>query len=142
VVEEVGFEKIRKQLAELQALRIVLLDGTRIQGVLTGQGGPKEYEEELRRIRETFPRVVELDLSRNLLRNWTEVENICKQLKDLRTLKLKYASCNCWCFLAAGYPPTDVRSSGNRFDVFGENLSFNEVSELSLDETLIDWNEV
>ena len=139
VVEEVGFEKIRKQLAELQALRIVLLDGMCIQGVLAGQGSPKDYEEELRKIRQTFPKIVELDLSRNLLRSWTEVENICMQLKDLRILKLKYAAWNYRCF---SYLRTDIWYSGNRFDVFGEDLTFNEVSELSLDETLMDWSKV
>ncbi|PGG96784.1 hypothetical protein AJ80_09788 [Polytolypa hystricis UAMH7299] len=121
VVEEVGFEKISKQLAELQQLRIILLDSMTIQGVLAtnvpSQGG---YEKELERIGETCPKIVELDLSRNPLRSWREVTDICRQLRDIRILKL----------------------NGNRFDEFDKSLSFSGVSELFLNETLIDWEEV
>lgn len=89
IVEEVGFEKIRKQLAELQELRIVLLDGMRVYGVLAGEGSQEEYENELESIAKTCPKIVELDLSRNILRKWANVADICEQLKHLKILKLK-----------------------------------------------------
>lgn len=89
VVEEVGFEKIRKKLAELQELKIVLLDGLRIAGVLPHDAGPEERDEALRNIEKTCPKIIELDLSRNLLRRWVDVWDICRQLKQLRQLKLK-----------------------------------------------------
>ena len=93
VVEEVGFDKIRKLLAELQELRIVLLDGLRIQGVLGGHPAtPSDHELELQKIRETCPKITELDMSRNLLQSWTEVTDICLQLAELRVLKLRCAS--------------------------------------------------
>jgi hypothetical protein len=89
VVEEVGFEKIRKQLAELQELKIVLLDGLRVSGVLSCEESPKKRQEELERIETACPKIVELDLSRNLLRQWVDVYDICRQLKQLSSLKLK-----------------------------------------------------
>lgn len=91
IVEEVGFDKIRKQLAELENLRIVLLDGTRLQGVLaTDDAQVQDYQNELKKIRETCPKIIELDLSRNLLRSWKQVADICEQFPNLRILKLKW----------------------------------------------------
>ncbi|QSS60680.1 tubulin-specific chaperone E [Histoplasma capsulatum] len=114
IVEEVGFEKIRRLLAELQELRIVLLDGMRVYG------SREEYENELKIIARTCPKIVELDLSRNVLRRWTDVAAICGQLKLLKILKL----------------------NGNRFDEIGENITLDGISELALDETLMEWKEV
>jgi hypothetical protein len=90
-VEEVGFEKIRKQLAALHELKIVILDGLRIQGLLPQEKDPSQREDELKRVANTCPKVTEFDLSRNLLHQWKEVEDICSQLKLLKSLKLKYA---------------------------------------------------
>lgn len=92
VVEEVGFEKIRKQLAALQELKVVLLDGLRIAGVLSNGSIRRDdprYDEELQSISRTCPRIIELDLSRNLLYHWQDVQDICKQLTRLKSLKLK-----------------------------------------------------
>jgi hypothetical protein len=89
VVEEVGFEKIREQLAELQNLRIVLLDGQRVAGVLKYDSDVAKRNDELRKIEQTCPKIAELDLSRNQLYRWQDVRDICKQLKQLRRLKLK-----------------------------------------------------
>ncbi|KKZ61899.1 hypothetical protein EMCG_03598 [[Emmonsia] crescens] len=119
IVEEVGFEKIRKQLAELQELRIVLLDGMRVYGVLAGEGSQEEYENELESIAKTCPKIVELDLSRNILRKWANVADICEQLKHLKILKL----------------------NGNRFDKIDESVTLGGISELALDETLMEWQE-
>lgn len=89
VVEEVGFDKIRKQLAELQELKIVLLDGLCVAGVLA-EDDPGLRETARDQIDVTCPKITELDLSRNLLRCWADVADICGQLKRLRVLKLKY----------------------------------------------------
>lgn len=90
VVEEVGFDKIRKQLAELQELRIVLLDGLRISGVLSSYDQPDDQvDEAASQITATCPKIVELDLSRNLFNRWRDVWKICNQLKQLKRLKLK-----------------------------------------------------
>ena len=90
VVEEVGFDKIRKQLAELQELQIVLLDGLRISGVLSSYDQPEDQVRELAsQIAATCPKIIELDLSRSLLSRWSDVWNICNQLKQLKRLRLE-----------------------------------------------------
>ena len=76
-VEEVGFEKIRQQLAELQELRIVVLDGACIATVE-------------RDLDKQDLKIVELDLSRNLLESWYDVMLICSSLQHLQILKLEY----------------------------------------------------
>ncbi|KAK2755954.1 hypothetical protein FQN54_005750 [Arachnomyces sp. PD_36] len=119
-VEEVGFEKIRKQLAALHELQIVILDGLSIQGLLPPGGGASRREDELRRITDTCPKVAEFDLSRNLIRRWGEIEDICSQLKFLRSLKL----------------------NGNRFDDITGTFQFEKTTELSLEETLLPWEDV
>ena len=94
VVEEVGFDKIRKQLSELQELRIILLDGLQVAGI-RAQDGLQEDEDSgeksmaRREIEQTCPKITELDLSRCLLSRWRDVADICGRLGRLRVLKLK-----------------------------------------------------
>lgn len=78
VVEEVGFDKIRRQLAQLQELKIVLVDGLRVV----------KAETEGQLIKDVCPKIVELDISRNLFETATEIIKICERLR-LRILKLK-----------------------------------------------------
>ncbi|KAL5365621.1 hypothetical protein BJX96DRAFT_169251 [Aspergillus floccosus] len=120
VVEEVGFDKIRKQLAELQELKIVLLDGLRVAGVFSREAIPEQYDAALQEIEQTCPKIVELDLSRNLINRWMEVACICSRLKRLRKLKL----------------------NGNRFCSVEEGLSFGGITELHLDDNLLSWDEI
>lgn len=79
VVEKVGFDKIRKQLAQLSELKIVLVDGLRINSA----------ENPSKTIRETCPKIVELDLSRNVFDDFEVVAHICGGLENLRTLRFK-----------------------------------------------------
>ncbi|KAJ5961868.1 hypothetical protein N7501_006809 [Penicillium viridicatum] len=121
VVEEVGFDKIRKQLAELQELRIVLLDGLRVVGVLASYNQAQVlHSEEAQKIGETCPKITELDLSRTLLSRWRDVWDICNQLKHLKKLKL----------------------NGNRFQALEDDLTFKGITELHLEETLLSWDEI
>ncbi|EAU35680.1 conserved hypothetical protein [Aspergillus terreus NIH2624] len=120
VVEEVGFDKIRKQLAELQELKIVLLDGLRVAGVLAQEASLEQYDAALQEIQQTCPKIMELDLSRNLINRWKEVSCICSRLKRLRKLKL----------------------NGNRFCSVEESLKFEGITELHLDDTLLSWDEI
>ncbi|OHE90689.1 CAP-Gly domain-containing protein [Colletotrichum orchidophilum] len=108
--EEVGFDKIRRQLARVEDLTIVILDGTRIQ--LDVVDGDKS-------IRDTSPLISELDLSRNLFEGFSQVIKICQELDSLKSLRL----------------------NGNRFWVIetGETQAFARVTELELEETLLDW---
>jgi hypothetical protein len=79
VAQEVGFDKIRKQLAQLQDLKIVLVDNLRI----------RDATNEIESIEETCPSIIELDLSRNLLEDWRMISNICRELKNLKSLRIK-----------------------------------------------------
>lgn len=79
IVQEVGFDKIRQQLAQLHELKIVIVDGMRVALARTDD----------RRIQEVCPRIVELDLSRNLFEYCDEIMKICLELENLRVLRLK-----------------------------------------------------
>jgi hypothetical protein len=80
VVEEVGFDKIRKQQSQLGELKIVIVDGFRIS----------RAEDMDRTIRDVCPKILELDLSRNLFETCKEIIRICEELDNLRSLRLKY----------------------------------------------------
>ncbi len=87
VVEEVGFERIRKQQAILQELKIVVLDSLCIRGCSAGdEAEVADFQDE---IASTCPNITELDLSRNLFESWRDVLDICLPLRKLRILKAR-----------------------------------------------------
>jgi hypothetical protein len=97
-VEEIGFDKIRKQLADLHELKVVLLDGlcmsrpvASLKEMLEAEG-ESSWLEGLTDIKETCPKIIELDLSRNLFEEWREVASICEQLDKLRSLRVEYVT--------------------------------------------------
>ncbi|KAG4032483.1 hypothetical protein MFRU_007g03840 [Monilinia fructicola] len=133
VAEEVGFDKIAEQQARVHELKIVLVDGQRINRahskLRTTQASDTSAVDFT--VAEACPSIVELDLSRNLFGTLDEVEKICEQLKNLKTLRL----------------------NGNRLildrskilhDVVPGSVEevFNKVKSLELDATLIDWNDL
>ncbi|KLU81480.1 tubulin-specific chaperone E [Magnaporthiopsis poae ATCC 64411] len=71
VAEEVGFDKVRRQQARLDELRVAILDGACIDRADGGHAS-----------------IGDLDLSRNLLPTLSAVAAICAQLPDLRILRL------------------------------------------------------
>lgn len=81
VAEEIGFDKIRLQQAQLHELKIVILDGLRVASSSTGS--------QEKSIRDVCPKVAELDLSRNILVNFGTVVDICSHLDGLRGLRVK-----------------------------------------------------
>lgn len=102
-MEEVGFEKIRRQLAAFQELRIVLLDGFCMGGLLSCPRpavSDTSWLQEIKEIEKTCPKIVELDLSRNLFERWEDVAGICTALADLRSLKVKYVGYQSLCIAA------------------------------------------
>ncbi|KAJ4397248.1 hypothetical protein N0V93_001472 [Gnomoniopsis smithogilvyi] len=120
VAEEIGFDKIRKQQAQLHELKIVIVDGMRIDSA--SAAGDQEKP-----IRDVCPKVTELTLSRNLFINFGPIVDICSHLDELRGLRL----------------------NGNRFqDVLHDNFLeradtvFKGVKELAVDETLLHWDEI
>lgn len=82
VAEEIGFDKIRKQQAQLNELKIVIVDGMRIDKASAADGQEKP-------IREVCPKVTELALSRNLFIDFGPIVEICSHLSELRGLRLK-----------------------------------------------------
>lgn len=84
-VEEVGFDKIRKQLATLQELRIAILDGLCIYGIDPGQSLLDRWQW----IRSQKLEFRELDLSRNLFESWGQILGICSALKASGLYRLK-----------------------------------------------------
>jgi hypothetical protein len=92
VAEEVGFDKIRKQLAQLEELKFVILDGLRMWRPEVRQtariDGEPGWPEGATDIRDACPKTFELDLSRNLIEEWREVAAICEQLDQLRSLRV------------------------------------------------------
>ena len=80
IAYEVGFDKIRAQLAKLSELKIVIVDGMKVL----------KAETEEKKIREICPKIVELDLSRNLFRSWDEIIKISAELDNLKSLTLRY----------------------------------------------------
>jgi hypothetical protein len=80
VAEEVGFEKIRRKQADLAELKFAILDGTRIA---------YPYAEGDESIRSICPKVIELELSRNLFTKVGTVVEICLELPGLRSVRLK-----------------------------------------------------
>lgn len=81
VVEEVGFDKIRLKLAQLQDLKVIILDGMRISHAQADGDSP---------IRDVSPMITELDLSRNLLETAEPLVDVCRELIHLRALRVKY----------------------------------------------------
>ncbi|KAI5283528.1 hypothetical protein KEM52_003328, partial [Ascosphaera acerosa] len=127
VAQEIGFDKIRRRLAAVQELKVVLLDGLQVAGVLAGAGGDEaaaatgeEYAAALREIEQSVPAITELDLSCNLLESWRQVDDICGCLPRLRSLRL----------------------IGNRFNGPAHLSKTAHVTELCLDETLLSWEEL
>lgn len=90
-VEEIGFEEIRQRFAALNELQLVLLDGLCVVGVhtLPWIDSSELHLQAQRRIAAQKLKIVELDLSRNLLEKWIDVASICAGLKSLKRLTLK-----------------------------------------------------
>lgn len=92
IAEEVGFDKIKKQLAQLEELKYVILDGMRMCRPEVRKSSRTDDDSEWPHgatdIVSTCPKTYELDLSRNLFEEWREVAAICEQLDRLRILRV------------------------------------------------------
>ncbi|KAL5092496.1 hypothetical protein Trisim1_001049 [Trichoderma cf. simile WF8] len=124
VAQEMGFDKIWRRQSRLRETKIVILDGLRV-AVARTEGDVNE-EGVAATIAETAPKIVELDLSRNLFERFGPVLDICRDLKDLQKLSI----------------------NGNRFlDILtddsldGAESVLGGVIELQLGETLMSWQE-
>ncbi|KAF9640164.1 hypothetical protein BFW01_g11970 [Lasiodiplodia theobromae] len=124
--EEVGFDKIRKKLANLKELRIVLLDNMCMErpfSKLLGEAAEITVDK-LTDVKDASPKIQELDLSRNLFEEWREVASICIQLENLKRLRVD------------GNRLRDIQLDGCLSSAFAK------VSTLSLEDTLLSWKDV
>ncbi|KAG4441200.1 hypothetical protein IFR05_003318 [Cadophora sp. M221] len=119
-VEEVGFDKIRAQQARLHELKIVLVDGQRVSIA----------ESSALEILTVCPKIEELDLSRNIFDSLAEVARICTELESLKSLRLN------------GNRFSDVFEDSRLVDANSHASAFSKVTDLSMDEMLLDWASV
>ncbi|CAN9089332.1 hypothetical protein CC77DRAFT_1093500 [Alternaria alternata] len=122
--EEIGFDKIRRQLAQLSELKIIILDGLCMYRPEARQdewlrGGEKND------VREACPKAIELDLSRNLFEEWREVAAICEQLPGLRSLRVD------------GIRLRDTSLSGEERERCLQ--AFKGITSLKLEDNLLPW---
>ncbi|THW77333.1 hypothetical protein D6D19_02350 [Aureobasidium pullulans] len=82
--EEVGFEKIARQQAQLHNLRIVVLDDLLVRAY----DNTETTSDGLDHIQETCPNITDLDLGRNLFETLSEISEICDRLPKLKFLRL------------------------------------------------------
>lgn len=80
VAEEVGFDKVRKQMARLDELKVVIFDGMRISW---------PYADGEETVADVCPKVAQLDMSRNLFESLEPVVSICSALKGLKKLAIE-----------------------------------------------------
>lgn len=81
-------------MAKLHELRVVLLDGLCVAGLSArpwDETAEARMHPLLQHQAQKF-KIVELDLSRNLIETWAEVAGICSGLGNLKSLKLKYVA--------------------------------------------------
>jgi len=91
VAEEVGFDKIAKEQAQLTELRIVLIDQLVVNGIAP-RGSPVRHVSNAQgELLEMCPNITELDLGWNTIEHWSQVGDVCAALPKLTTLKLGYA---------------------------------------------------
>ncbi|KAK6006508.1 hypothetical protein QM012_006918 [Aureobasidium pullulans] len=83
--EEVGFEKIARQQAQLQNLRIVVLDELLVKAY---DESNTSSEDSLDHVIKTCPNITDLDLGRNLFETLSEISAICDRLPKLKFLRL------------------------------------------------------
>ena len=96
-VEEVGFEKVKRQLAALSELKIIILDGLPLKGINSRSMTEAEIMctglDDLKTGKKGWfgsLKIEELDLSRTLLETWADVLAIGSLLPKLSTLELSY----------------------------------------------------
>jgi hypothetical protein len=127
-VEKVGFDKIRKQQSQLQELKIVIVDGYRINEA-TRNGSIQEH----------CGNIVELDLSRNLFESLEEILLICGELPALQRLRLKYVLIQLIHCVSNNIPASGNRLRITEEELMGNLTEFTRVQELEIDDTLLDW---
>ncbi|KAF1956065.1 tubulin-specific chaperone-like protein E [Byssothecium circinans] len=145
-VEEVGFDKIRKKLAALSELKIVILDGLCMERpVARAREGRNAWPAGLTDVKDACPKATELDLSRNLFEEWREIASICEQLDNLKGLRVEYEPHDSSQLCDAS--TADIHYSGTRLrdtsltdtEVARCQRAFANIKILKLESTLLPW---
>lgn len=89
VAEEVGFDKISCKQRQLDQLQIVILDGMRLTYAYDPDTRKYGDTGDVKSIREVCPRITDLDLSRNLFTGLRPIVDICAELDELKSLRIK-----------------------------------------------------
>lgn len=122
-VEEVGFEKIQKQISHLIDLKVALVDDLNLTGVARDASQKHSAQAELAKI---CPSITELDVGWNAIETWQDVADLTAPLGKLQVLK----------------------ASGLRLRSFDVELlhdgtsPFKSVAELHLNECLLKPNQI
>ncbi|KIW67413.1 hypothetical protein PV04_06672 [Phialophora macrospora] len=124
VVEEVGFERIQKQLSVLADLKIVLVDELVVSGIARPPASPDDIRKAQQELGQTCPNITELDLGWNVIETWQGVLDMCAPLGKLKILKA--GGLRLWAFEAR--VPTDH--------------PFRALDELHLHENLLTPNQI
>ncbi|RFU80904.1 tubulin-specific chaperone e [Trichoderma arundinaceum] len=122
VAQEMGFDKIWRRQSRLKEMKIVILDGLRV--AMARSDDDVNDDGDAATIAETSPKIMELDLSRNLFERFGPVVDICRDLKDLQKLSIKFLDIL-----------TDDALNGAESVLGG-------VTELQLGEMLLSWEEL
>jgi len=91
VAEEVGFDKIAREQAQLTKLRIVLIDQMVVNGIVPRGSTATSILHAQKELGKTCPNITELDIGWNTIENWSQVLEICAALPKLTTLRVGYA---------------------------------------------------
>ncbi|EXJ68238.1 uncharacterized protein A1O5_08853 [Cladophialophora psammophila CBS 110553] len=120
VVEEVGFERIQKQLSVLTDLKIVLVDELVVSGIARRGASRQHIRNAQLEVERTCPNIVELDLGWNVIETWRDIVDMCIPFRKLKILK------------AGG-----LRLRDFEVDYSQEACPFQDVEELHLNECLL-----
>lgn len=125
LAEEVGFDKIRQQQANLKALRIVLVDALCIARPTARQSSTGDLSSD---VEETCSRITDLNASRNLFEEWNEVLDIIRQLHSLQSLRADGLRLHS----TTTHLPEQVMHAA----------PFTRLASLTLDDTLLPWADI
>lgn len=88
-VDEVGFNLINQMQSAWSDLKYISLNSLCIHGISAAPGPREARRIAVAQSESMILQCKELDLSRNLIENWSDVVDICSALSELRVLKLK-----------------------------------------------------
>ncbi|TQV99699.1 tubulin-specific chaperone [Cordyceps javanica] len=118
VAEEVGFDKVRRQMAQLDELKMAILDGVHMAFA---------HREGEQTVAQVSPKLSHIDISRNLFESLAPVVEICKDLPGLKKLAIN-----------------GNRFQGVLDDAALESVgtAFAQVTELGIGDNMLGWEAI